>query len=305
MSNKATKTKKGEKQKWADFSKKKKVTIIVLSVLAALLILAIIGGSIALHLYCKTPDYEVLETDKQETVLIAHRGMRSVAPENTVPAFIEAGEHGYWGIECDVYRTADGVWVVTHDSNTYRMMDKTANVEKKTYAELMEMNVDNGSNIENYTDLKFCSLEDYLCVCNEYNMVAVIELKGKNNTEYYDELVSFVESFNVGTIYISFHFENLQKIRQYTDTQMFYLVNKISDEDIELAKSLPNCGIDFNGNKEENFESGAIQKCIDEDIALAAWTINDLETLDKLFESGVDFITTDNIIKQKSGNTIE
>ena len=32
-------------------------------------------------------------------------------------------------------------------------------------------------------------------------------------------------------------------------------MQKIEDEDIELAKSIDNCGIDFNGNKEENFEN--------------------------------------------------
>ena len=42
---------------------------------------------------------------------MAHRGFRAVAPENTAPAFEEAGKAGYYGAECDVYRTADGVWV--------------------------------------------------------------------------------------------------------------------------------------------------------------------------------------------------
>lgn len=258
--------------------------------------LVVIAGVCVLNWYCKTEDYTLLKTQQQVT-LVAHRGYRAVAPENTTAAFEEAGKAGFWGAECDIYRTADGVWIVSHDTHTYRMMDQSAWVEKKTYDELMEMTVDNGSNIEDYPDLKFCSLEEYLRICRDYNMVAVIELKGKKNTEHYDEIIDLVEQYEVDSVYISFHFENLQKIRELTDSQVYYLVQEIEDEDIELAKTLENCGIDFNGEKEANFENGMIQKCMDNGLAVGAWTIDDTELLDKLVDNGVTLITTDNITK--------
>lgn len=282
-----------EKKKW---SKKKKIVVITLSVLLTLIVLVVIVGVCVLNWYCKTEDYTLLKTQQQVT-LVAHRGYRAVAPENTTAAFEEAGKAGFWGAECDIYRTADGVWIVSHDTHTYRMMDQSAWVEKKTYDELMEMTVDNGSNIEDYPDLKFCSLEEYLQICRDYNMVAVIELKGKKNTEHYDEIIDLVEQYGVESVYISFHFENLEKIRELTDSQVYYLVQKIEDEDIELAKTLENCGIDFNGEKEANFENGMIQKCMDNGLAVGAWTIDDTELLDKLVDNGVTLITTDNITK--------
>lgn len=278
------------------WSKKKKIVVITLSVFLVLIVLIVIAGVCALNWYCKTADYELLKTQQQVT-LVAHRGYRAVAPENTTAAFEEAGKAGFWGAECDVYRTADGVWIVSHDTNSYRMMDKTANIEKKNYDELMTHKVDNGSNIENYPDLSYCSLEDYLKICKEYNMVAVIELKGKNNTEHYDEIIDRVNQYGVEAVYISFHFENMQKIRALTDAPVYFLTSEISDEDIELAKSLENCGIDFDGRKEENFEKGMIKKCIDEGLAVGAWTIDDTALLDKLVENGVTLITTDNITK--------
>lgn len=283
-----------EKKKW---SKKKKIIVITLSVLLTLIVLVVIAGVCVLNWYCKTEDYTLLKTQQQVT-LVAHRGYRAVAPENTTAAFEEAGKAGFWGAECDIYRTADGVWIVSHDTHTYRMMDQSAWVEKKTYDELMEMTVDNGSNIEDYPDLKFCSLEEYLRICRDYNMVAVIELKGKKNTEHYDEIIDLVEQYGVDSVYISFHFENLQKLRELTDSQVYYLVQEIEDEDIELAKTLENCGIDFNGEKEANFENGMIQKCMDNGLAVGAWTIDDTELLDKLVDNGVTLITTDNITKQ-------
>lgn len=283
-----------EKKKW---SKKKKIVVITLSVLLTLIVLVVIAGVCVLNWYCKTEDYTLLKTQQQVT-LVAHRGYRAVAPENTTAAFEEAGKAGFWGAECDIYRTADGVWIVSHDTHTYRMMDQSAWVEKKTYDELMEMTVDNGSNIEDYPDLKFCSLEEYLQICRDYNMVAVIELKGKKNTEHYDEIIDLVEQYGVDSVYISFHFENLQKLRELTDSQVYYLVQEIEDEDIDLAKTLENCGIDFNGEKEANFENGMIQKCMDNGLAVGAWTIDDTELLDKLVDNGVTLITTDNITKQ-------
>lgn len=273
-------------------TKKAKILIIVLSIVAFLLIATVLGGVIALNQYCKTKDYTVISTSDNVT-LVAHRGMRSVAPENTTASFDEAGKHGYWGAECDVYRTKDGVWIISHDSHTYRMMDKSAFIEKKTYKELMDMNVDNGVNIDKYEDLKICSLEEYLDICKKYNMTPIIELKGKNNTEYYSEIVELANQFEVNPVYISFHIENLQTMRRLTQCKMYYLVQKISEDDIQDAKSIENCGIDFNGNKDKNFKSDIIKKCQDAGLELGAWTINEEDDLQKLEQYGVTLITTD------------
>lgn len=285
MSDEAIKEKK-------KLTKKSKILIIVLSIVAFLLIATVLGGVIALNQYCKTKDYTVISTSDNVT-LVAHRGMRSVAPENTTASFTEAGKHGYWGAECDVYRTKDGVWIISHDSHTYRMMDKSAFIEKKTYEELMDMNVDNGVNIDKYEDLKICSLEEYLDICKKYNMTPVIELKGKNNTEYYSEIVKLANQFEVNPVYISFHIENLQTMRRLTQCKMYYLVQKISEDDIQDAKSIENCGIDFNGNKDKNFKSDIIKKCQDAGLELGAWTINEEDDLQKLEQYGVTLITTD------------
>ena len=285
MSDEAIKEKK-------KLTKKSKILIIVLSIVAFLLIATVLGGVIALNQYCKTKDYTVISTSDNVT-LVAHRGMRSVAPENTTASFTEAGKHGYWGAECDVYRTKDGVWIISHDSHTYRMMDKSAFIEKKTYEELMDMNVDNGVNIDKYEDLKICSLEEYLDICKKYNMTPVIELKGKNNTEYYSEIVDLANQFEVNPVYISFHIENLQTMRRLTQCKMYYLVQKISEDDIQDAKSIENCGIDFNGNKDKNFKSDIIKKCQDAGLELGAWTIKEEDSLQKLEQYGITLITTD------------
>lgn len=50
-------------------------------------------------------------------LVLAHRGARTVAPENTIEAFTVALAQGADGVELDVHRTADGALVVHHDAD--------------------------------------------------------------------------------------------------------------------------------------------------------------------------------------------
>ena len=77
-----------------------------------------------------------------EFYLTAHRGLSSIAPENTSPALIEAGKAGYYAAEFDIVPTADGVWVLIHDDTVDRTMNGTGEVKKLTYAEIKKMTID-------------------------------------------------------------------------------------------------------------------------------------------------------------------
>lgn len=54
---------------------------------------------------------------------IAHRGARSLAPENTMAAFIKARQVGAHGIETDVSVSADGQLLLFHDETLQRTSD--------------------------------------------------------------------------------------------------------------------------------------------------------------------------------------
>ncbi|MEF3692634.1 MAG: glycerophosphodiester phosphodiesterase family protein, partial [Acholeplasmataceae bacterium] len=65
---------------------------------------------------------------------IAHRGYSSKAPENTVPSFTLAGEkQRFYGIECDLYTTKDGQFVVFHDENLKRMTGVDGSIMDYTF----------------------------------------------------------------------------------------------------------------------------------------------------------------------------
>jgi len=57
----------------------------------------------------------VTSTSTSRPLLLGHRGARRYAPENTLPAFDLALEHGCDGFEFDVRLTSDGRAIICHD----------------------------------------------------------------------------------------------------------------------------------------------------------------------------------------------
>lgn len=252
------------------------------------------------HNYCKLIPYEVKSvkdsalTAEDDYVLTAHRGFRAVAPENTLPAYEAAGKAGYWGAECDIYRTLDGRWVLHHDPITYRMMDGLRVVELSTLDQLDKLSYNNGHNVDKYPDLKMCTLEQFFDACARYNMHAVVEIKYNRNRSHYDEIIELQKQYGVDATYIAFSYENLPELRKLTDAPLFLLVDEITDDAIEKAKTVENCGISYNCNLEHNTGNDCemIKRVHAAGLETATWTCDSLELMEKLVKAGTKYITT-------------
>jgi glycerophosphoryl diester phosphodiesterase len=75
--------------------------------------------------------------------ILAHRGARRAAPENTLPAFARALEMGADGIELDVHRSRDGRLVVIHDFTLEHTTNGIGPVADLTAAELAALDAGN------------------------------------------------------------------------------------------------------------------------------------------------------------------
>ena len=69
-------------------------------------------------------------------LVIGHRGVMSIAPENSLSGFRKAIEIGIDGVELDVHMTKDKKLVVLHDNNIKRISGTDGNIGDFTYKEL-------------------------------------------------------------------------------------------------------------------------------------------------------------------------
>ena len=276
---------------------KKKVKVI--SILIAIAIIIFGGVYVAdLFLGYKAPEIKKLSDSnikiKEEVKLTAHRGFSGVAPENTLVAFEKAAEYGFYAAECDVHLTKDGVWVIYHDDNIFRLTNGYKNIAETTYAELQEYVIDNGVNVDNYPNQKIPTLEEYLVICKDMKIIPQIEIKN-GSKEKLQEILDLLEKYELkeNAIIISFKSELIKKVRELDEKiELWYLVEEITEETINECKD-NNYKLAFN-HKKNNEE--IIKKALSQGLTLCAWTVDDLTELEKLYNLGVKNITTNAII---------
>ena len=73
------------------------------------------------------------------TVMIAHRGSKVSAPENTAAAFLEAIDYGFTYLEMDVCQLKDGTVVCSHNFDLERDFQRytSTSIRAKKWDELM------------------------------------------------------------------------------------------------------------------------------------------------------------------------
>ena len=108
-------------------------------------------------------------------LVLAHRGSRLRAPENTLEAFALALQEGADGIEFDVRRTSDGVPVVLHDPDLDRTTDGRGPLASLPFAALRRL--DAGAWFDRrHRGARIPSLAEVLDLCRG-RAVVNIELK--------------------------------------------------------------------------------------------------------------------------------
>lgn len=74
------------------------------------------------------------EKSSADFILIAHRGLRSHFPENTIAAFNGALAHGCCHFETDAQLTSDGTCVIFHDDTLDRTTNGTGKLAEVRFA---------------------------------------------------------------------------------------------------------------------------------------------------------------------------
>lgn len=283
----------------------KKRTKILIAALCIVLAAAVaVGAGFALY----TPKIASKETINLESIsginideitLTAHRGLSAVEPENTLPAFKAACTAGYDYVEFDNEPTSDGKWIVMHDDSLKRTTNGFGKANKRSYADISRLKIDNGANIDKYTDLRIPTFEQTMELLDEYypETRPMVEIKSIGEPQI-DSLVEFFKEYAAegkSTIVISFSMEILDRLYKECPEQTYWLLtSELSDEALEFCKEHGNMRAAFNANSSKNTDS-RINAYIAADIPLAAWTIDEPETLKRLYDLGIRYFTTNRI----------
>lgn len=276
---------------------KKKIKLI--SILLAITIVISGGVYVAdLFLGYDAPEIHKLSESNikntEDIKLTAHRGFSGVAPENTIAAFEKAAEYNFFAAECDVHLTKDGVWVIYHDDNIFRLTNGYKNIADATYNELQEYVIDNGVNVEKYPNQKIPTLEEFLIVCKDMKIVPQIEIKN-GSQEKLQEILNLLDKYNLReqAIIISFNIDAIKTIRKLDEKiEIWYLVEEITDSEMDECVN-NNFALAFNHKK--NTEE-IIKIASEKNIKLCAWTVDDIKIIEQLYNMGVKYITTNAVI---------
>ena len=226
--------------------------------------------------------------------ITAHRGVNGLAPENTLPSYQLAVEHGYYSAECDIKLTSDNVWVLSHDSLVSSSFWQWGLIAKTDFATLRTYTYDSGANFWTYPDLHIATLDEFLDVFAGSETRPQIEIKTSN----YDMLYTVLDAVRAKgmekqAIIISFDLKQLQIIRELDpDIELWYLVYAITQKKIDEAKALGNCWL--SADRKTNNES-MIRRALSQDVGLSLWTVDSVKDAEKLYNMGVRYIETDRL----------
>lgn len=243
-----------------------------------------------------------IKIDSKKTLMVAHRGLSGLEPENSIPAFVAAGNRSYYGIETDVHVTADGKFVCFHDEQTARVAGDDINVETSSYNLVRKIVLDNVCGMEAETgekigelkgrdDLLIPRLEDYINICKKYEKIAVLEVKNRMETEVLARLVEEIQALDYleNVIFISFSLENMIDLREMLPNQKLQYLTSRYDEEVHAA--LTKYKLDW-----DVYYPVLTKELIDElhaeGIVINTWTVDSKEDAEKFVSWGIDFVTS-------------
>lgn len=102
-------------------------------------------------------------------LLIGHRGLNTVAPENTLEAIEAAADLGVSGVEIDVRPSRDGQVVVFHDRDLKRMAGAPERIDMLSGDDLRAVDLGGGARIP--------SLLEVVSLCRDRDLLLNVELK--------------------------------------------------------------------------------------------------------------------------------
>ena len=234
-------------------------------------------------------------TDLSRPIVIAHRGDKTHAPENTLAAFTLAAENGADAIEFDVKLTGDGQVIVLHDQSVNRTTDGTGKIYQLPFAAVRELDA-GGWFSESFRGERIPTLDEVFETVGQ-RLCMNVELANYLNP--FDNLVPKVvdlvkkHALQKRMLFSSFLTRNLLKTR--------LLLPEVSRGLLSLRGKLGWWGRNFTWHADyfalhphwTDVNPGLVQRVQSTGKRVHVWTVNFEEDLKRMIGLGVDGIITD------------
>jgi len=240
--------------------------------------------------------------DSSKPLVIAHRGESYDAPENTLAAVNLAWERNADAVEIDVHLSKDGKIVVIHDNNTLRTAHRYGKVSDQTLEQLRRLDVGKYKGTQ-WTKEKIPTLAEVLETVPRGKKL-FIEIK--DDSSILAEFKRVLENSSLSPdqiIIIGLDVNIMEAIKKALPEYQVCWVCDIKDEKrmnsgkpqgeglISRTHGAGLDGLDVHTGKE--VDEDFIARVKSTGMKLYIWTVNDPEEARRLFEWGVDGITTD------------
>ncbi len=234
-----------------------------------------------------------IKFNKYNAKMIAHRGVSGLECQNTIPAFVAAGNRSYFGIETDVHVTIDGKFIIHHDDTLYGLTGVGGIYVEQTDFDTMRAIplISPIAGDEARKDLVLPSLDEYISVCRKYEKIAVLELKNAMTEQAIAGIVSAFRAMQYleNAIFISFDLNNMLTLRKLLPKQKLqYLVSEFTDGLLDILKE--------NRLDLDIYHKALTKERLDllhaNEIEVNCWTVDDPKHAEELASWGVDYITS-------------
>lgn len=233
---------------------------------------------------------------------VNHRGYNTVAPENTIPAYILSKEKGFTYVEADVSFTSDDIAVLLHDSTIDRTSNGTGNVVDMTYNELLTYDFGSWKS-SNYEGVKIPTFEEFILTCRGLGLHPYIEFKqtGNYTQEQITNVVEIVKKAGMrGKVtYISFDSTYLEYVKETDSEARLGFLSALNSGSITKAQNLMTGENDvFIDTSTYGLTDEQIELCIDAGIPLEVYTVN-IESEVPNLHPYITGVTSDKLIAGK------
>lgn len=237
-------------------------------------------------------------------LIVGHRGSQW-GVENTRAAFINGVNAGAWGLECDIRVTGDGTFVISHDASYKRLGGPETQIADMSTASIMSTKLISKRHGVTYEGTP-CSLAEFLDICNEYQVVPVVEVKvctsihsntGDVNEPVFDgipALINLIDKKGCSdrVVIISFMPGVVDFIhRHYPDITVQVLAG---DGDGTIDEWVDWC-IEHKMDLDvvhTIVTKQAVDRMHEAGLKVNAWTVDRVEDFERVKAAGVDYITT-------------